>query len=46
MIVYIYIYIYISRVNVIAYDYTGYGTSEGMPTEKQTYKDIESVYDW
>lgn len=37
------------RVNVVGYDYTGYGASfeEGVqPTEKQTYTDIERVYDW
>ena len=34
------------RVNVIGYDYTGYGISAGTPTERQTYKDIEAVYDW
>jgi len=37
------------RVNVVGYDYTGYGASigEGVPpTEKQTYKDIERVYEW
>jgi hypothetical protein len=37
------------KVNVVGYDYTGYGASiDGgvAPTEKQTYKDIERVYDW
>ena len=37
------------KVNVIGYDYTGYGASiEGgiQPTEKQTYKDVERVYEW
>lgn len=39
-------------VNVIAYDYTGYGPNwitkknGTRPTEKQTYKDIECVYNW
>ena len=33
-------------INVIGYDYTGYGASPGIPTEKQTYKDIECVYKW
>jgi pimeloyl-ACP methyl ester carboxylesterase len=36
-------------INVVAYDYTGYGSSMAdniRPTEKQTYKDIEAVYDW
>jgi abhydrolase domain-containing protein 17 len=30
--------------NVIGYDYQGYGTSEGRPSEKNTYADIEAVY--
>lgn len=34
------------RVNVVAYDYTGYGVSHGTPTEKQTYLDIERIYQW
>lgn len=37
------------RVNVVGYDYTGYGASMKygvQPTEKQTYKDIERVYEW
>jgi pimeloyl-ACP methyl ester carboxylesterase len=37
------------RVNVVAYDYTGYGVSKHFgiaPTEKQTYQDIETVYQW
>ena len=37
------------KINVVAYDYTGYGTSmaDGIrPTEKQTYRDIDAVYDW
>jgi hypothetical protein len=37
------------RVNVVGYDYTGYGASKEFgidPTEKQTYKDIERVYEW
>jgi pimeloyl-ACP methyl ester carboxylesterase len=36
-------------INVVAYDYTGYGSSMAdniRPTEKQTYKDIEAVYNW
>ena len=42
-------YVYIAvklGVNVVGYDYTGYGVSDGNPTEKQTYKDIEAVYSW
>lgn len=37
------------KVNVIGYDYTGYGPSmdDGYtPTEKQTYKDILTVYNY
>ena len=37
------------QINVVAYDYTGYGASLDYgvpPTEKQTYVDIETVYEW
>ena len=37
------------RVNVVGYDYTGYGASATYgvrPTEKQIYIDIETVYDY
>lgn len=34
------------NINVVAYEYTGYGTSVGIPSEKQTYLDIEAVYEW
>jgi len=37
------------KINVVGYDYTGYGSSMASgikPTEKQTYKDIERVYEW
>lgn len=30
--------------NVLAYDYRGYGTSEGTPSEKNSYEDIETAY--
>ena len=39
-------------VNVVAYDYTGYGMSTDKPgghinpTEEQVYKDIDAVFDW
>ena len=36
-------------INVVGYDYTGYGASAAYgvrPTERQTYQDIETVYDW
>lgn len=32
------------RVNLIAYDYSGYGTSTGSPSEKSCIYDIESIY--
>ena len=32
--------------SVFAYDYRGYGTSEGKPSEKNTYRDIEAAYDY
>ncbi len=32
--------------SVLAYDYQGYGTSEGRPTEKNTYLDIEAAYQY
>ena len=32
--------------SVLAYDYHGYGTSEGAPTEANCYRDIEAAYDY
>jgi abhydrolase domain-containing protein 17 len=32
--------------NVLAYDYRGYGRSEGKPTEKGLYRDILAAYDY
>ncbi|MGQ9837914.1 MAG: alpha/beta hydrolase [Cyanobacteriota bacterium] len=32
--------------SVLAYDYRGYGTSEGEPSEAGAYKDIEAAYDY
>ncbi|KAJ7971136.1 alpha/beta hydrolase domain-containing protein 17B-like [Quillaja saponaria] len=32
------------RVNLLGYDYTGYGQSSGKPTEQNTYADIEAAY--
>jgi abhydrolase domain-containing protein 17 len=32
--------------SVFGYDYRGYGTSEGTPTEKAAYQDIDSVYNY
>jgi fermentation-respiration switch protein FrsA (DUF1100 family) len=31
-------------VNVLAYDYEGYGTSEGEPSEKRVYEDIDAAF--
>ncbi|XAR66785.1 hypothetical protein NMG60_11013121 [Bertholletia excelsa] len=32
------------RVNIMSYDYSGYGASSGKPSEYHTYHDIEAVY--
>ncbi len=32
--------------SVLAYDYRGYGTSDGTPGEKNSYEDIKAVYDY
>ncbi|KAF5748007.1 Alpha/beta-Hydrolases superfamily protein isoform 1 [Tripterygium wilfordii] len=32
------------RVNLMGYDYSGYGQSTGKPTEYNTYADIDAVY--
>ncbi|XP_047328755.1 alpha/beta hydrolase domain-containing protein 17B-like [Impatiens glandulifera] len=32
------------RVNIMSYDYSGYGASTGKPSEINTYFDIEAVY--
>jgi len=34
------------KINVVMYDYSGYGESGGMPLENNTYSDIETVYDY
>lgn len=37
------------KVNLVGYDYTGYGASKDFgvaPTEKQVLKDIAAVFDW
>jgi fermentation-respiration switch protein FrsA (DUF1100 family) len=31
---------------VFAYDYEGYGTSQGKPSEKHVYQDVEAAYDY
>lgn len=32
------------RINLMGYDYSGYGQSSGKPTEQNTYADIEAAY--
>ncbi|XP_010528440.1 PREDICTED: protein ABHD17C [Tarenaya hassleriana] len=32
------------HVNLMGYDYSGYGRSSGKPSEQNTYSDIEAVY--
>nr|XP_043606999.1 alpha/beta hydrolase domain-containing protein 17B-like [Erigeron canadensis] len=32
------------RVNVVGYDYSGYGQSTGKPSECNTYADVDAVY--
>ncbi|MGI8641233.1 MAG: alpha/beta hydrolase [Pyrinomonadaceae bacterium] len=32
--------------SVFAYDYRGYGTSEGKPSEENSYQDIETAYNY
>jgi fermentation-respiration switch protein FrsA (DUF1100 family) len=32
--------------SVLSYDYHGYGTSEGRPSEKALYQDIDAAYDY
>jgi pimeloyl-ACP methyl ester carboxylesterase len=34
------------RVNIMAYDYTGYGKSNGVPQEDSCYADIEAAYQY
>jgi fermentation-respiration switch protein FrsA (DUF1100 family) len=34
------------NVNVMAYDYTGYGKSTGTPSEAACYADIEAAFDY
>jgi fermentation-respiration switch protein FrsA (DUF1100 family) len=33
-------------VNVLLYDYRGYGLSDGSPSEDNVYADTRAVYDW
>lgn len=34
------------RCNIMAYDYTGYGKSNGKPTEDNCYADIEAAFEY
>lgn len=34
------------KCHVLVYDYSGYGESGGLPTEKNTYRDVKMVYEW
>lgn len=34
------------RVNIMAYDYTGYGKSNGIPNEESCYADIEAAFQY
>ncbi|KAF3586593.1 hypothetical protein Bca52824_062734 [Brassica carinata] len=34
------------NVNLMGYDYSGYGRSSGKPSEQETYADIEAAYNW
>lgn len=34
------------RVNIMAYDYTGYGKSNGVPNEDSCYADIEAAFQY
>ena len=34
------------NVQVVAYDYSGYGESEGEVSEQQAYRDIEGIYSY
>jgi uncharacterized protein len=33
-------------INVLVFDYRGYGLSDGEPTEEGTYRDAEAAWDW
>ncbi len=37
---------YNHNYSFLSYDYHGYGTSEGRPNEKNSYKDIKAAYDF
>ncbi len=36
--------LYEAGFSVLAYDYSGYGTSQGNPSERQSYQDIDAAY--
>lgn len=36
----------ITKCNICAYDYSGYGLSTGQPSEAATYQDIDTVFKW
>lgn len=37
---------YTNRFSVLAYDYRGYGTSDGKPSYKNAQEDAEAAYQW
>jgi fermentation-respiration switch protein FrsA (DUF1100 family) len=39
-------FLYNLGFSIIAYDYSGYGLSEGRPSEQQVYNDVSAVYDY
>jgi fermentation-respiration switch protein FrsA (DUF1100 family) len=34
------------NVNIVAYDYSGYGVSTGTPNEANSYADVTAVYEY
>ena len=34
------------HVNILAYDYTGYGLNENKPSEEDCFADIEAAFDY
>ncbi len=37
---------YAHGYSIVTYDYSGYGHSEGSPSEQQVYNDVQAVYDY
>jgi hypothetical protein len=35
-----------TQVNVMAYDYSGYGKSTGRPSEQNCYADVEAAFEY